>query len=353
MASGESENIAEVVAEVEEDDNVFNPWSKTGWINPADIKAEVEQNPKYFKHVKINASAAAKMLEHARRGVIKGRKRSGMPIEICGLLVGKIRAETFVVYDSLPLPVEGTEAQVVANDERSLTLPFKTQEFFEKKGYNFIGWYHSHPFDLARNPHWFMSGIDCQSQTMYQAFNNQAWVAIVIDPIKSMYRKTLELGSFFCYPPEYNPPENESCDGLVADLETIYDRWGHAYKRYYLLETDYFMSNHVLNTLAPIFDDWKNSFLPALERPETQGRHKVATLRTLSSTLESSEKGFKSNRKNLDTGMIESRRYNHKISAVECRCRAYAHIIKGLIFNADLGQDGTCTQAENFTTMEQ
>merc|ERR550539_2298863 len=116
----------------------------------------------------VNSSAAAKMLEHASHGVQKGRKRTGMPIEIMGLLVGKIQNGTFVIFDCMPLPVEGTEAQVVANDGAAMTHPFEAMPYMEARGLRFIGWYHSHPFDMQRDPHWFMSAIDCQSQTLFQ-----------------------------------------------------------------------------------------------------------------------------------------------------------------------------------------
>jgi len=160
----------EAVSNALEDTDVkFDPWAKDGWLTPAQVKSEVASNKKYFKHVKINSSAAAKILEHAKHGVEKGRKRSGMPIEIAGLLIGKIKKGTFVVFDTLPLPVEGTEAQVVANDGAAIEHPFRAMPYIEARGMSFIGWYHSHPFDLQRNPHWFMSSIDCQSQTLFQS----------------------------------------------------------------------------------------------------------------------------------------------------------------------------------------
>lgn len=312
----------------------FNPWIQTGWMTGREVNAAVNNDPKYFKHVKINASAAAKMLEHANHGVMKGRKRSGMPIEIAGLLIGKIRRETFVVFDTLPLPVEGTEAQVVANDPAAIEHPIRAMELFERKGYNFIGWYHSHPFDLQDTPHWFMSGIDCQSQTMFQAGYNQAWVAIVIDPIRSLHRKTLECGSFFCYPPQYNPPNpNEGPDGLISDQDTIQNRWGQAYKRYYVLESDFFMSQTVQKNLRPVFDDWKQCFGQELRRNEQEEVYDISRLKTLQSSLEGS-KVFNS-KSSRGEGMAVARSLNSRICQYECRCRGYAQMIKHLIFNVD------------------
>jgi COP9 signalosome complex subunit 5 len=43
--------------------------------------------------------------------------RSGGAHEIMGMMQGKIEAETFVVMDAYPLPVEGTETRVSAQND--------------------------------------------------------------------------------------------------------------------------------------------------------------------------------------------------------------------------------------------
>lgn len=329
---------ADAVANIVKDsDAAFDPWSLDGWMTPAEVKTAVTADKKYFKNVKINSSAAAKMLEHAKHGVEKGRKRSGMPIEIAGLLIGKIKNGTFVIFDTLPLPVEGTEAQVVANDGAAIEHPFRALPYIEARGMSFIGWYHSHPFDLQQNPHWFMSGIDCQSQTLFQTAYNSAWVAIVIDPIRSLHRKTLELGSFYCYPPEYNPPSNEGPDGMIHDQETIHDRWGNAYKRYYVLESDFFMSKTVKENLRHVFDDWKECFSQELRRDETQEPYDLARLRTLATSMDpANSKGSGFARSKIDEGLNNAKSMNQRICQYECRCRGYAQMIKHLIFNVNV-----------------
>jgi len=343
-------NLA-AIAQEDAQEQVFNPWSTKGWMTPGECANAVAKDNRYFKHVKINAKAAAKMLEHASHGVQKGRKRSGMPIEIAGLLVGKLMNETFVVMDTLPLPVEGTEAQVVANDGAAVEHPFRALDYIEPKGYSFIGWYHSHPFDLQRTPHWFMSGIDCQSQTLFQQAYNSSWVAIVIDPIRSMYRKTLECGSFYCYPPNFTPPlSNQSPDGIISTQEVIHERWGNAFKRYYLLETDFFMSSTVKNNLRHVFDDWKQCFAPELRRDETEEVYDVARLQTLSKNMDpnsgSSKSGYRG-RTTLPEGLTNARKMNSRVTKYECRCRGYAQMIKSLIFNVNLERNqGQCVLAD-------
>ncbi len=75
--------------------------------------------PNYFQTVKIAPSAAMKMLMHAYSGVEKGIKGGGRPVEVMGMLVGRPDTENvhaLVVTDMFPLPVEGAETRVLADD---------------------------------------------------------------------------------------------------------------------------------------------------------------------------------------------------------------------------------------------
>ena len=79
----------------------------------ATIKAENDArpwrtDPNHFKHIRISAVALIKMVMHAR---------SGGSIEVMGLMLGYVQHETFIVTDSLRLPVEGTETRVNAQSE--------------------------------------------------------------------------------------------------------------------------------------------------------------------------------------------------------------------------------------------
>lgn len=62
-------------------------------------------SPHFFKDIKISALALLKMVMHAR---------SGGTMEVMGLLLGKVDANTMIVMDSFALPVEGTETRVNA-----------------------------------------------------------------------------------------------------------------------------------------------------------------------------------------------------------------------------------------------
>jgi hypothetical protein len=57
-----------------------------------------------------------KMLHHSLLGVQTGRERGQNPLEVMGLLIGKIDREALVILDACPLPVEGSETKVIADE---------------------------------------------------------------------------------------------------------------------------------------------------------------------------------------------------------------------------------------------
>lgn len=65
------------------------------------------------------------------------------------------------------------------------------------------------------------------------------------------------------YPPEYNPPLNETPDGtIVTDDKLRVEKWGSCWSRYYELEVSYFMSELSQTTLGILKNNflWQNSF---------------------------------------------------------------------------------------------
>ena len=58
---------------------------------------------------------------HAYSGCEKGIKEGGKPIEVMGLMLGRPHTEelnTLVVTDAFPLPIEGFETRVIADDDK-------------------------------------------------------------------------------------------------------------------------------------------------------------------------------------------------------------------------------------------
>jgi len=143
----------------------------------------------------------------------------------------------------------------------------------------FCGWYHTHPFDVDVNSHCYLSTTDISTQLQWQRSEDphgNPWLAIVIDPLRSLAKGHPELMAFRVYPPDYNPPLNETPDGkIILEDRLRLEKWGACWNRYYRLEVSYFMSNLAQTTLGILKNNflWTNSFTstPLLE-PEHQQR---------------------------------------------------------------------------------
>lgn len=196
-----------------------------------------EKDPHYFKEVKISALALLKMVMHSRSG---GR------LEVMGLMLGRIDGATMVVMDVFALPVEGTEtrvnAQAAAYEYMSTYIESAKQV---GRLENAIGWYHSHPGYGC-----WLSGIDVSTQMLNQQYQ-EPWVAIVVDPIRTMSAGKVSLGAFRTYPKNYKAPDEGPGEYQTIPLEKIEDFGVHC-RQYYSLEVSYFKSSldsHLLDLL--------------------------------------------------------------------------------------------------------
>jgi len=207
---------------------------------------------KYYTSCRINVLAATKMVKHAIQGVNAGRKKGGLPTEIMGLLVGRPDPDnkgSIVIMDCIELPIEGSETKVVADDEKVLGFMTRMQDRIEElRKDRFIGWYHSHPFEVGANSNCFFSGTDVNTQLLWQMQFGK-WVGIVVDPLRCLAKQKVELMSFMAYPPDYDPPKNQGPDGETADKDLLAKRWGAAYNRYYVLKHSFFMGSLVRHNL--------------------------------------------------------------------------------------------------------
>lgn len=187
-----------------------------------------EKDPHYFSSIKISALALLKMVMHAR---------SGGNLEIMGLLLGKVDANNMIVMDSFALPVEGTETRVNAQAQAYEYMAAYI-EAAKQVGRleNAIGWYHSHPGYGC-----WLSGIDVGTQMLNQQFQ-EPFVAIVIDPIRTISAGKVNLGAFRTYPKGYKPPDEGPSEYQSIPLNKIEDFGVHC-KQYYPLEVSYFKSS--------------------------------------------------------------------------------------------------------------
>uniref|UniRef100_F1L197 COP9 signalosome complex subunit 5 n=1 Tax=Ascaris suum TaxID=6253 RepID=F1L197_ASCSU len=186
-----------------------------------------EKDPHYFKEVKIAALALLKMVMHAR---------SGGSLEVMGLVQGKVDANVLIVMDSFALPVEGTETRVNAQAQAYEYMSTYT-ESCESIGRmdKVVGWYHSHPGYGC-----WLSGIDVSTQALNQQFQ-EPFVAIVVDPIRTMSAGKVDLGAFRTYPKGYKPADEGPSEYQSIPLNKIEDFGVHC-KQYYSLEVSYFKS---------------------------------------------------------------------------------------------------------------
>jgi COP9 signalosome complex subunit 5 len=301
------------------------PWSK---------------DPHYFKSCKISAIALIKMVIHAR---------SGVPHEIMGLMQGKVMGNTMVIMDSFALPVQGTETRVNAANEANEYMVEYIQGS-EKSGRleNAIGWYHSHPGYGC-----WLSGIDVNTQLNNQKFQDP-FVAVVIDPNRTISAGKVDIGAFRTYPENYTPPSAAASEYQSIPLSKIEDFGVHA-NQYYQLDVEVFKSSldeellgllwnkYWVNTLSqsPLISNraYAVSQLSDLHQKLAKAQSAVISTRAPPPTLKEKDKDTafggtlkKDEKKKEENQLAKSVKDSTKI-AVEAQHGLIAQVIKDVIFS--------------------
>lgn len=163
--------------------------------------------------------------------------RSGGSLEVMGLMQGYILAETFVVTDAFRLPVEGTETRVNAQDEANEYMVSYLQACRDAgRMENAVGWYHSHPGYGC-----WLSGIDVATQDIQQL--GGPFVAVVIDPERTISAGKVDIGAFRTFPKDYTPARqgHEDEEYQTIPLNKAEDFGAYA-SQYYSLEVSSFKS---------------------------------------------------------------------------------------------------------------
>lgn len=190
-----------------------------------------KKDPNHFKHVRISAVALIKMVMHAR---------TGGQLEVMGLMQGYVSGNALIVTDAFRLPVEGTETRVNAQDEANAYMV----EFLQRARdagqlENAVGWYHSHPGYGC-----WLSGIDVMTQHTQQLYNDP-FLAVVIDPDRTISAGKVEIGAFRTYPEDYKSESQGDTDAegfQTIPLAKMEDFGAHS-ARYYSLEVSHFKSS--------------------------------------------------------------------------------------------------------------
>ena len=111
-----------------------------------------------------------------------------------GIMQGKVSGDTFYVMDAFALPVDASETRVnAAGDANEYLIDHLESSGRCNRPENVCGWYHSHPGYGC-----WLSGIDVGTQSMYQKVS-EPYLAVVIDPKKTMSAGKVEIGAFRCY----------------------------------------------------------------------------------------------------------------------------------------------------------
>jgi len=141
-----------------------------------------------------------------------------------------------IVMDSFALPVEGTETRVNAQQEAYEYMATYTDSCKAVgRPENVIGWYHSHPGYGC-----WLSGIDVSTQLQNQQYQDP-WVAIVIDPVRTISAGKVNIGAFRTFPKGYKTSDEGVSDYQTIPLNKIEDFGVHC-KQYYSLDISYFKS---------------------------------------------------------------------------------------------------------------
>ncbi|VDL83123.1 unnamed protein product [Nippostrongylus brasiliensis] len=205
-----------------------------------------QKDPHYFKEVRISAVALLKMVMHARRG---GN------LEVMGLMQGRVDGNAFIIMDTFALPVEGTETRVNAQAQAYEYMSVYTDLCeTEGKKEKVVGWYHSHPGYGC-----WLSGIDVATQSLNQQFQ-EPWVAIVVDPLRTMSAGKVDIGAFRTYPQGYQPPIEEGPSEYQSIPLSKIEDFGVHCKQYYSLDVTFFKSeldSHILSALWNTY--WLNT----------------------------------------------------------------------------------------------
>ncbi|CDJ57237.1 Mov34/MPN/PAD-1 domain-containing protein, putative [Eimeria maxima] len=269
-------------------------------------------SPVTFTDAWIADVALAKMMAHAERG---GK------IEVMGLLLGKavVTPESsddgplhgatisthyesmssvsemdreadnqqsdqrgyFVVTDCFALPVEGTETRVNAAEEANEFM-IQFLEAAEKvpMQQKVVGWYHSHP-----NYGCWLSGIDVCTQQLQQQ-HQDPFLAIVVDPIRTICNRSIELGGFRTLLPGEEKRDDagdaEAASSQLLPAEKVNDFGAH-WKRYYQLRV-HWCANSIS---APLVEQMCSASWPQLIVGQSLDRNRYVELRRLEAIVES------------------------------------------------------------------
>ncbi|PFH33950.1 Mov34/MPN/PAD-1 family protein [Besnoitia besnoiti] len=227
--------------------------------------------PRALGAVRLSPLALLQMLLHAD---------GGAPFEVMGLMLGSMQpgdsavarpegasdGQAFVIHSVFRLPVEGTETRVNAGAEANEYMVSFVCRAEEAREANLcvVGWYHSHPGYRC-----WLSGIDVETQKLHQR-GQEPFLAIVVDPTRTLATGEVDIGAFRCYPDGCSPDSASPGDCAVRASVPLEkgDDFGVHWRQYYKLQLDLLCSSLdalLIRRLAQA--SW---FTPLLPAPQSQ-----------------------------------------------------------------------------------
>jgi len=154
---------------------------------------------------------------------------------------GKVVGNSIVIMDSFALPVQGTETRVnAAEAANEYMVEFLTRARELGQLENAVGWYHSHPGYGC-----WLSGIDVGTQKTQQLYQDP-FLAVVIDPDRTVSAGKVEIGAFRTFPEEYVKAQEARGNQGAGEFQSIplakIEDFGAHANHYYSLEVSHFKS---------------------------------------------------------------------------------------------------------------
>ena len=181
--------------------------------------------------------------------------KSGGDIEVMGLFQGRAKGDTFYIMDAFALPVEATETRVNAGNEANqymIDYSDYMDEVNREEGVR--GWYHSHPGYGC-----WLSGIDVDNQRMHQVRMFEPYLAIVVDPKRTMTAGKVEVGCFRTFTDAHaeqvkaSQGSDKGKSGIRMDkIEEMGNHW----HRYYQLEHSFYKTPNDKEMLERLWNEY-------------------------------------------------------------------------------------------------
>ncbi|KAG9224752.1 hypothetical protein CCMSSC00406_0002097 [Pleurotus cornucopiae] len=332
-------NLANDVLEVSPQDQIFKFDVEEN--RRIDREAPWKADPHYFKSCKISAIALIKMVIHAR---------SGVPHEIMGLMQGKVVGTSLVIMDSFALPVQGTETRVnAANEANEYMVEYVNGN--EKASLVSVS-YNRRVSSHNRAGRTIRAYVNTQMNN--QKFQDP-FVAVVIDPNRTISAGKVDIGAFRTYPENYTPPNATTSEYQSIPLSKIEDFGVHA-NQYYPIDVEIFKSSldnellgmlwnkYWVNTLSqsPLISNraYAVSQLSDFHQKLAKAQSSVHATRAAVPTLAVKDKdGALANKKDKEDGkkkednqLAKSVRDSTKI-AIEAQHGLISQVLKDVIFS--------------------